>query len=216
MHIRLAELFLSGEEETAVDFIEKHLNEHPRMYLYEDIITPAMYHIGELWENNEISVADEHLATAVCDFVLSKIENTSYPMSTKKLGDRKVMLLGIENERHYIGLKMVSSYFKEKNWRVRYLGPDLPIDHAIKQIDKWKPDVIGLSAALSYRLPVLKVFIERFSKLEWQPDILVGGRITRKYDLTDMYDDHVHFIRGLNDLDKWLVDRKEGIKDGTS
>jgi MerR family transcriptional regulator, light-induced transcriptional regulator len=31
---------------------------------YEKIIKPSMYRIGDLWEKNQITVADEHLATA--------------------------------------------------------------------------------------------------------------------------------------------------------
>ncbi|WP_254434125.1 B12-binding domain-containing protein [Halobacillus sp. Marseille-Q1614] len=73
-HIKLAHYFLEGDEEGALEYIEGLFSKYPRLYLYEDIITPAMYHVGELWEKNEISVADEHLATAICDFVLSRLD----------------------------------------------------------------------------------------------------------------------------------------------
>jgi methanogenic corrinoid protein MtbC1 len=31
----------------------------------------AMYEIGKRWQENKISVADEHLATATCDYVIT-------------------------------------------------------------------------------------------------------------------------------------------------
>ena len=66
-----------------------------------------MYYIGELWENNEISVADEHLATAVCDMILTELSQEK----TKNVTiDKKVMLLGLEEEQHYIGLRMVAEH----------------------------------------------------------------------------------------------------------
>jgi methanogenic corrinoid protein MtbC1 len=33
--------------------------------LYQRVIAPAMWRIGDLWEQGAISVADEHLATAL-------------------------------------------------------------------------------------------------------------------------------------------------------
>jgi methanogenic corrinoid protein MtbC1 len=37
----------------------------------EEIITPALWLVGELWERGEISVADEHIATEICIRVLA-------------------------------------------------------------------------------------------------------------------------------------------------
>lgn len=37
------------------------------------VIEPAMTHIGELWESSSISVADEHLATAISHGVLIRL-----------------------------------------------------------------------------------------------------------------------------------------------
>ncbi len=42
------------------------------LFLFEQILTRAMRHVGELWELNEISVADEHIATNVCQLLLSR------------------------------------------------------------------------------------------------------------------------------------------------
>ncbi|MBM7551283.1 cobalamin B12-binding domain-containing protein [Thalassobacillus pellis] len=216
-HEQLAELFLQGREDEAVAFIDELLNEHPRLYLYEDIITPAMYHVGVLWETNEITVADEHLATAICDYVVSRLDDrfTEKESNNDKAGN-KVLLLGVEKEQHYLGLKMVAGFYREMGWHVRYLGPNLPIDHAIDQINRWRPDVIGISAALSYRLPAVKQFAHRFSQLEWKPAILIGGRITRKFDLLDFISDRIYVIRGLNDLSRLHNQRGEEIIDETS
>ncbi len=215
-HEKLAHYFLDGDEEKALTYIEDRLLNHPRLYLYEDIITPAMYYIGELWENNEISVADEHLATAICDFVLSKIDAEATYIRGDHQKSFKAILFGVEKEQHYIGLKMVADSFKEQGWRVRYLGPDLGMEHSLTQIHRYKPHVIGVSAALSYRLPTLKKLVQKFCSLEWKPLIMIGGRMARKFDLKEFESDQVIIIKDLNHLNKWFMDGRAGVVNETS
>lgn len=40
--------------------------------LYETIIKKALYEVGELWEYNKISVATEHLASAIVEGILNE------------------------------------------------------------------------------------------------------------------------------------------------
>ncbi|ARI76651.1 cobalamin B12-binding domain-containing protein [Halobacillus mangrovi] len=213
---KLALYFLDGNEEQALQYTKELLERYPRLYLFEDIITPAMYYIGELWEKNEISVADEHLVTAICDFVLSKLEAEAEDIKGHKQKKYKAILFGVEQEQHYIGLKMVADTFKDNGWRVRYLGPNLPLDHSLVQIEKYKPEVIGLSAALSYRLPTLKILIERFKKLPWKPLIMIGGRMAKKFDLDEFESDQVMVVKDLNHLHRWFKEGREDLINETS
>ncbi|GGF32279.1 hypothetical protein GCM10010954_34360 [Halobacillus andaensis] len=215
-HETLAHYFLDGDEDQALIFIEQLLVEHPRLYLYEDIITPAMYHVGELWERNEISVADEHLATAICDFVLSKIEAEALNIRGDRQKSFKALLFGVEEEQHYIGLKMVADTFKEQGWRVRYLGPNLGGEHSLTQIHRYKPHVIGLSAALSYRLPALKKLVNEFRRLEWKPLIMIGGRMAKKFELEELESDQVVIMKDLNHLNQWFKEGRAGVVNETS
>ena len=213
---KFAEYLLQGKEDEAVELVDKLLTLHPRLYLFEDIITPAMYYIGALWEKNEISVADEHLATAVCDFVLSRLDAGVYENKFQSKKRKKIILLGAEEEQHYLGLKMVAGFYREKGWRVRYLGPNLPLNHALRQIKDWQPDVIGLSAALSYRLPVVKQMTEAFSQLSWSPGIIIGGRIAKKYDLSNLETGQVRVVKGLTEIEQVHNVWKAGVVDETS
>lgn len=210
-HTKIARLLLEGKENEAIEYIHSIQNPINRLALYEELLTPSMYHIGELWENNEISVADEHLATALCDYILSRLDNEKVEV----VHDKKVLLFGVEEEQHYLGLKMVASIFRENGWHVRYLGPNLPLDHARKQIENFQPDVIGVSAALSYRLPVLKETIESFEDLSWKPITLIGGRMAKEYDLSSFTSDRVLVIKDLDTLRSWLEEERLNI-DATS
>lgn len=205
----MAKLFLEGNEDEALQYLQTAQTPFNRLMAYEQFLTPTMYHIGDLWENNQISVADEHLATAVCDFVLSQVDYRSTKQGLDQA--KKVLLFGVEEEQHYLGLKMVASVFREHGWKVRYLGPNLPLEHVHKQITTFKPDVIGISAALSYRLPKLQEVVESFQKLEWNPQILIGGRMAKKHDLSKFVSDKVFIMKDLEQLQGWLEEDQNKV-----
>jgi methanogenic corrinoid protein MtbC1 len=200
--VQLAELFLAGNDAEALEQVRIFLRSNNQKALYDQLLTPAMYHVGELWENNEISVADEHLATAICDFVVTAVENRK----TVNEGEaHKVMVLGPEGEDHYIGLKMVSSLFRENGWSVKYLGPNMPLSHAVEAATRWQPDVIALSAALVYRLPTIKAYINEFLALEPQPTVVFGGRAVSKASMAALQEQGAIVIKDLDQLERWLT-----------
>lgn len=197
---QLSDLFLQGQEEEALKYVQDFLESHSHEQLYGELLTPAMYRIGELWEQNEISVAEEHLATAVCDFVLSATELRN----KDKEGRKKAMIFGPEGEEHYIGLKMVAAMFREEGYEVRYMGPNLPLDSALQLADDWQPDVVALSGALAHRLPVLKIYAEAFAQIDSTPAVLIGGRAVTLSSFADLQIKGAVVVRELGALREWI------------
>lgn len=206
----LADLFLAGNEEQALQLVQTYLENHTKDELYQLVLTPAMYWIGELWEKNIITVADEHLATAICDFVVSVTE-VRWPVQASH--KKKAMVLGPEGEDHYIGLKMVASLFKENGWAVQYMGPNLPLDAAIASANRWKPDVIALSAALAYRLPILKEYAQAFVALDCKPTVVLGGRAVSMANWPSSETEGIIIVKELDQLQSWIQTGKESDND---
>lgn len=53
----------------AKDYLDKGLSIEK---LYENVFKEALYAVGELWEYNKISVATEHLASAIVESLLNE------------------------------------------------------------------------------------------------------------------------------------------------
>jgi methanogenic corrinoid protein MtbC1 len=138
------------------------------------LFQPALYRIGVLWQQNEITVAQEHLATAISQNVLSQVYlRATFAPST----DRRALFAGIAGNEHVLGLRMVSDAFELDGWSVQYLGANTPTDSLLAQIDAWRPEVVGLSVSLVQQLSELKQAVssirERFGN--GCPTIIVGG-----------------------------------------
>ncbi|WP_392454332.1 B12-binding domain-containing protein [Chryseomicrobium aureum] len=205
---QLASYLLDGDEERAIQLVEKEMNQTSRQEMMNDLLTPAMQHIGNLWENNKITVADEHLATAICDFILSRLDIHLAPVERN---EKTVLLMGVQDEEHYIGLKMVSSIFKQYGWRVRYLGPNMPESHAIKAIERWQPDVIAISAALVHRIMAIQSLVLKLKEDCPDIEVVIGGRITQQIDLHTLLPSSVTIMDSLPSLENWV---KEGGPSG--
>ncbi|WP_078411960.1 cobalamin B12-binding domain-containing protein [Priestia abyssalis] len=196
---RLARFFLDGDCDGAIQLIKQQPNQD-WMVLYRDLFTPAMYEIGELWEKNEISVADEHLATGICDFVLSRL----FQIRKKTAPSKKAMFLCLQGEQHYLGLKMVNNLFEERGWETKYFGSSLPLEYARQTALEWKPEVIGLSVSIVYNLPNLNSYVKTLSALPHKPHILVGGRLAHRYDLSPYTEQKAEILTNLRKVEEWF------------
>jgi methanogenic corrinoid protein MtbC1 len=61
--------------------------------IYEKIIVPSQYEVGRLWEMNKISVAQEHLATNISQFIMSHFFFNL--LQTKQESEKEKKILGV-------------------------------------------------------------------------------------------------------------------------
>jgi MerR family transcriptional regulator, light-induced transcriptional regulator len=171
---------------------------------YEKMLKPVMERVGILWEKNTITVAEEHLATASIDYLMTQLRyQLLHPELLKKAPS--ILLFCLEGEQHSLGLKMVSDVFREYKWNVKFLGSSVPTEEVIKTINKWEPDAIGISVALSPLLPRLKECLKMIAELDRNIDILVGGRVVSLYNLEDFGIEKVHLCNDLKDIESFAL-----------
>ncbi|TXC89825.1 cobalamin-binding protein [Metabacillus litoralis] len=206
---KFAHFLLLADTTSSYRLVEKLLLDgYSSIYIYEKIIKDALYYIGYLWEIDEIGVADEHLATGTADFILTKLQLLVNERDNHSNQQKQAMLFCLEGEEHYIGIKMAANIFKEHNWNVKYLGPNLPLQHAIYFANKSKPDVICLSLTMSNQLKNLPNYITSLAELDHKPTIIVGSRLFEKYDLTKFIPKNTIVISDLEKLSSWITEQK--------
>ncbi len=141
--------------------------------VYEKIFRPSLYRVGELWEQNKISVAAEHLATAITESLMIEL----YPMifSSNRIG-RKIVVTSIADELHQIGAKMIADVFEMNGWDTFFLGANTPREELLTFIEEQSPDVVALSISIYFNfnnlLETISQIHSKFPKLK----IIVGGQ----------------------------------------
>jgi methanogenic corrinoid protein MtbC1 len=120
------------------------------IYLY--IFQPSAYEIGQLWEKGQISVGQEHVASAMIECHMGELHIRFKP---EKHRHKKLILGCVDREYHRIGLRMVADFFEMDGWEVCYLGAAVPSDGFARMVVEFQPDLIGISVEVDYHLPRL-------------------------------------------------------------
>ncbi|MBN1925025.1 MAG: cobalamin-dependent protein [Prolixibacteraceae bacterium] len=144
--------------------------------LYDQVIKPALYKVGELWEYNLISVASEHLATSLSESVMNELYDK---IISEDRVEKKVVLGCVENELHQVGIKMVADIFEMHGWDTYFLGAGIPTIELIEYAREVKPNLIALSLTVySHMNQLLKMIKEIHENLP-HIHILTGGQAFR-------------------------------------
>ncbi len=179
------ESILKGRRQAAVTIATEALKSGvPITDVYTEVLQESQYQLGRLWESNKISVAEEHMATAITQFVMAQI----YPLIESPTAVRgRMVITGIEGEMHQIGANMVADVLEVKGWDVRFLGTNMPHQGILKAVEEHDADVVGISATMLFNLPKVIQMIEQLRAKFGTDDlkILVGGACFRQ--VPEMY-----------------------------
>jgi len=142
--------------------------------LYLRVLQPALYEIGRRWQEAEISVAQEHLATATTQSLMARLAGRFDDRAPRR--DRRVLVACAEGELHSIGVRMVADFLEADGWDVLFVGALSPPSAVAELAAAQGVDVVALSAALAQRVPEIVRAVEALRSLATVPVIAVGGQ----------------------------------------
>lgn len=88
----------------------------------DGVVAPLLRHLGEGWREGELSVAHEHLASAVVRRVLGSLLSAAAPPATAPA----LVCATPAGQVHEFGALLTAVTASAAGWRVVYLGADLP------------------------------------------------------------------------------------------
>lgn len=169
------ELLLDGRRADAMKSIAGKVEEGlPVDVVYVDVLQPAMYEVGRMWQHDEIDIATEHYITAATQLLMAQL----FP---KALASRRISrsMIGccLGSELHELGMRMVCDFFEFAGWDTYFLGAIMPPQGLIKVVQARKPDLVCLSATMAFGLPKIRELIKtlRGDANGATPRIMVGG-----------------------------------------
>lgn len=176
---RLRERFLqaqlSGDRRAALRLItDEGLDAGlPATTLQLDVIQQAQREIGRLWQENTVTIAQEHLATAIANLALAQLYDRA-PHAPRN--GRKVVVACVEGEWHDLPARLVADALDMAGFDVHFLGANVPTDSLIALVAAQRPDLVALSVTMAFNAAALRATAERL-RAEVQPPvpIAVGG-----------------------------------------
>jgi methanogenic corrinoid protein MtbC1 len=148
---------LHGQRQAAVGIaIETVRQGHTLTDIYTDVLQVSMYEIGRLWETNCITVAQEHMATAITQYVIAHLYPLIQPVQPPR---GRMVITGVEGEQHQVGPNIVADVLESAGWDVRFLGTNTPPAGVLQVIEEHRADVLGISATMLFNLPAVRRLI---------------------------------------------------------
>lgn len=171
---------LEGDKRRAVSAVFDRLDDGwtvPQVYL--EILEPAQRRLGDLWQVNQISVAQEHFASAVTQLVMCQL----YAIGSAEAPRRglRAVACAAGGELHEIGLRMVADFLDMAGWDSYQVGGNTPVAAICAAAVEREAHLVALSATMTHNVPVLA---EAIAALRGDPQsatipIIVGGTAFR-------------------------------------
>ncbi len=166
---------LAGNREQAYQVIREALRAGLTIRdLYLTIFQPVQYEVGRLWIINKVSIAVEHFCTAATQSLM--LELYSEIISSHRSGTKLVSAC-VGTELHELGIRMVTDFFEMDGWDTWYIGCAVSNEQLIAAIEERKPDMVALSATMSYHVPKVQELIHAIKQAfpQQTPYLMVGG-----------------------------------------
>jgi MerR family transcriptional regulator, light-induced transcriptional regulator len=144
--------------------------------IYIRILQPAMQEIGRRYENGQATGVDQQFAATVTRRIMTRL-HADAPRGPHR--SRSIVTACVEGDKHDAGIAMLSDLMDLDGWDAYCAGPDVPTRDLLITIERRKPDVVALSAAmLDGLLPVADVVAAlRSSEALAGTRIMVGGQL---------------------------------------
>jgi len=142
---RLLDALLGFDEPRATSLWFETMDGRDLLEAFEGSVTPLLTHIGEGWHDGRVTIGQEHFATA---FIRGRLEVLARQV-TPLAGAPVVLLACLEDERHELGLLMLSVLLRFQGLRTIYLGQDVPMEALLRTVEDVQPAVLALNATMA-------------------------------------------------------------------
>lgn len=141
--------------------------------LYVELFQASLYEVGHRWETGEVSVATEHVATAITEELLGRV----FPHVARRapVGHRAVVSCAAD-EFHQIGGRIVADTLEAMGWDVDFVGAGASIDELVDGVRQAPADLVAVSVSVDAHLPRLAETVCAVRAADPRVPIAVGGR----------------------------------------
>jgi MerR family transcriptional regulator, light-induced transcriptional regulator len=145
---------------------------------WEQVICPTMYEIGRLWAEGELTVGQEHIATAITQRVMALF----YPLILELPREKgSIVVTASPGELHEVGARMLADLLEMNGWDVYYTGANTPRDSILSLLEVQKARFLCISTTMPFNLGHVADIIRDVHAMNHNSSmqVLVGGQAYR-------------------------------------
>ncbi|MFJ4971219.1 B12-binding domain-containing protein [Streptomyces sp. NPDC088755] len=136
-----------------------------------DVIAPVQARVGHAWQEDRLTVAQEHAATAIAERVIAALAH--HPAHRPEPYGGRVTVACVDQEWHALPARLLAEVLTLRGWKVDFLGAQVPTPHLVTHLHNTGADAVALSSSLATRLPTAHSAITACQAVG--VPVLVGG-----------------------------------------
>jgi methanogenic corrinoid protein MtbC1 len=165
---------LAGAHDQAVALALSQLDDAvPEELVITELLAPALRQVGERWQANELSVADEHLVTSAAEASLYALANEARP----ETGGSPVAVACAEGDWHAVAAHMFAEVLRSRGLATTFLGASTPAEHVTRFLERHRHGALVVSCNLAIFFPGVAALVDA-AHVVGVP-VLAGGRALR-------------------------------------
>jgi 5-methyltetrahydrofolate--homocysteine methyltransferase len=170
---QLADKIVAGDKEGIEDLLAILLGRRNAAGIINEVLVPAMRHVGELFGRGEMLLPFVLQSAEVMKRSVTFLE--PYMTKADQESGVKVLLATVQGDVHDIGKNLVDIIFSNNGYKVYNIGIKVPAETIIEKAREHKVDVIGLSGLLVKSAIVMQENLPQFRAAGLTQPILLGG-----------------------------------------
>jgi MerR family transcriptional regulator, light-induced transcriptional regulator len=149
-----------------------------RHRLLEQLLSPLMRRIGELWQSGELRPVHEHMASSVVRSFVGSLRAAYHAAS----GAPHLLVTTPVRQLHELGALIAAASAASDGWQVTYLGPDLPAEEIAAAAVQTGAKAVALGIVYPPDDALLPEELRRLRRLlSRTTELIVGGRAAVSY-----------------------------------
>jgi MerR family transcriptional regulator, light-induced transcriptional regulator len=173
LRAELFEALCNADREKAVKIAAKYQSLFNLVDFYDDLMTPVLYRVGDLWAQNSLSVATEHVCSNTAIGLVEAI-NESNSGKSKMSSYTTIVICSPEGELHQIASKIIESLLLQKGFNIHNMSPSAPSGSISSYIESTKPALVMVSVTLSENLKAA-IRLLNTTRAKSNMPVLMGG-----------------------------------------
>ncbi len=110
-----------------------------------DELGMVLWEIGRLWQEGQLTIADEHRASATISRAISRVGD----LMPEQTFDTRCLLACAGNDEHTLGLSLAELCLREHGLNAIWLGRQTPVQEVIRLVDAGQVELVALSASIA-------------------------------------------------------------------
>jgi len=150
--------------------------------IYDELLTPVLHQIGNMWAEGKLSVAEEHLASQAIRDGIVKMQDVVIKADTNA---GRAFVLTIGTELHDIPAKMVQHLLESRGFITIFSGQATPAGDTENVFESFHPDRVYLSSTFIENMETAKQEFNELAALcdQYGARLFCGGVGMGRLDL---------------------------------